>query len=211
MSVSEAVVEEALHRLRLVGEVRPKRMFGGVGLYHDGVFFALLHDDRLFFKVDEESRPRYEAAGMEPFAPGGKAMKGYYEVPLPVQAEPQQLAEWAEPALALARQSATKKKRPQRKKQGPKTSRSEAEPSPRISSLKNLGPVSTAQLKQVGFHTRADLERAGSVEAYRRVRDAGHSTSLNLLWALEGALLDVKWTELPEGLKDSLRQRLGKS
>ncbi|MEM7518197.1 MAG: TfoX/Sxy family DNA transformation protein [Planctomycetota bacterium] len=202
MSVSDDVVEEALHRLRLVGEVRPKRMFGGVGLYHDGVFFALLHDDRMFFKVDEESRPRYEAAGMEAFTPGGKAMKGYYEVPLPVQAEPQQLAEWAIPALALARRAA--KKRPSRR-----ANRSDPESSP-IATLKNLGPVSTAQLKEVGLHTRADLEQAGSVEAYRRVCAAGHLTSLNLLWALEGALLGVKWTELPEALKDSLRQRLGK-
>jgi DNA transformation protein len=45
----------------------------------------------------------------------------------------------------------------------------------------------------------------GSVEAYQRVVQAGGHASLNLLWALEGALLDLDWRQLPEDRKEELR------
>jgi TfoX/Sxy family transcriptional regulator of competence genes len=44
-------------------------MFGGVGLYLDGLFFALIDDDTLFFKTDEATRKRYESAGSKAFCP----------------------------------------------------------------------------------------------------------------------------------------------
>lgn len=70
--------------------------------------------------------------------------------------------------------------------------------------LRNLGPVSRRWLAEVGIETRAALERAGSLGAYRKVRESGVRVSLNLLYALEGALLDVHWTKLPPDLKRRL-------
>lgn len=64
--------------------------------------------------------------------------------------------------------------------------------------MRNIGPKSAAWLRQVGLHTRADLEAAGPVEAYMRVRRAGFRPSLNLLYALEGALNDCHWQEVPD-------------
>lgn len=63
--------------------------------------------------------------------------------------------------------------------------------------MRNIGPKSAAWLRQVGLHTRADLEAAGPVDAYMRVRRAGFRPSLNLLYALEGALTDCHWQEVP--------------
>lgn len=62
--------------------------------------------------------------------------------------------------------------------------------------LKNLGPVSTRWLATVGIHRRADLIRMGPVEAYLRVKAAGHKPSLNLLWALAGAERGLRWNKL---------------
>lgn len=59
--------------------------------------------------------------------------------------------------------------------------------------LPGLGPKSLAMLAAAGLHGRADLERLGSVQAYLRVKAAGQNASLNLLWALEGALAGQDW------------------
>ena len=59
--------------------------------------------------------------------------------------------------------------------------------------LPGLGPKSLAMLAAAGIHGRADLERVGAVQAYLRVKDAGQNASLNLLWAMEGALTGRDW------------------
>ncbi len=53
----------------VAGRVSGRSMFGGVGLYRDGVFFGLTADERLFFRVNDETRPAYESAGMKCFQP----------------------------------------------------------------------------------------------------------------------------------------------
>ena len=70
--------------------------------------------------------------------------------------------------------------------------------------MRNIGPKSAAWLRQVGLHTRADLEAAGPVDAYMRVRRAGFRPSLNLLYALEGALTDCHWQEVPAERRQEL-------
>ncbi|MDH5824871.1 TfoX/Sxy family protein [Luteimonas sp. RD2P54] len=70
--------------------------------------------------------------------------------------------------------------------------------------MRNIGPKSAAWLRQVGLRTREDLEAAGPVEAFMRVRRAGFRPSLNLLYALEGALLDCHWQEVPDDRRRQL-------
>lgn len=74
--------------------------------------------------------------------------------------------------------------------------------------LKNLGKTSAQWLHAVGIHSANDLRRLGSVDAYRAVRARGFRASKVLLYAIEGALLDVHWNDLPAGLKDSLNGQL---
>jgi DNA transformation protein len=62
--------------------------------------------------------------------------------------------------------------------------------------LKNVGPVSARWLSSVGIRKRADLIRMGPVEAFLRVKAAGHKPTLNLLWALAGAERGLQWTRL---------------
>lgn len=79
----------------------------------------------------------------------------------------------------------------------------------RLSELKNIGPTSAEWLAAVGIETAEQLAELGSVEAYRRVRAAfPKRASLNLLWGLEAALLDIRWDELPADLKASLRREV---
>lgn len=70
--------------------------------------------------------------------------------------------------------------------------------------LKNLGPKSAQWLNAIGIHTRADLQALGALAAYQRVCAAGCKPSLNLLYALEGALRDCHWQALPEDVRRGL-------
>lgn len=70
--------------------------------------------------------------------------------------------------------------------------------------IRNVGPKSAAWLRQVGVRTQEDLARLGAVEAFMKVKRAGFKPSLNLLYALEGALANCHWAELPEERKTAL-------
>ena len=64
---------------------------------------------------------------------------------------------------------------------------------PGIGDLRGLGPKSQSMLAAAGITTVAQLRRFGSVRAYAKVRSMTGHASLNLLWALEGALTDLPW------------------
>ncbi|MBP3864965.1 MULTISPECIES: TfoX/Sxy family protein [Pseudomonas] len=74
--------------------------------------------------------------------------------------------------------------------------------------LKNLGKTSAQWLHAVGIHSAADLKRLGAVDAYRAVKARGFRASKVLLYAIEGALLDVHWNDIPVERKDALNQQV---
>jgi hypothetical protein len=74
--------------------------------------------------------------------------------------------------------------------------------------MRNLGPKSSVWLAAVGIHNRRDLEEVGALNAYLLCKAHGYNASLNLLWALQAALMDIHWTRLPADIKAQLRQRL---
>lgn len=70
--------------------------------------------------------------------------------------------------------------------------------------LRNIGPKSAAWLRQVGLRTRDDLAAAGPVEAFMRIKRAGFKPSMNLLYSIEGALLDCHWQDVPDDRRKTL-------
>ena len=103
MAVYDSYRDFVLEQLGRVTPVTGKSMFGGVGLYAEGLFFALVAEDRLYFKVDDATRSAFERLGMEPFRPFGEdSAMGYYEVPVDVVEDPVQLAPWMRQAINVA-------------------------------------------------------------------------------------------------------------
>jgi DNA transformation protein len=104
LTVSAAFKSFVLDQLEELGDVTPRSMFGGVGLYHRGVFFGILARDTLYLKVGDSNRADYKQARMKAFRPyadrSGK-MK-YYAVPLEILESPTDLAVWAGKAIAVA-------------------------------------------------------------------------------------------------------------
>jgi DNA transformation protein len=111
--VNPPVVDLLIARLAPLGDVKARAMFGGHGFYLDGVFFAITARERVYFKVDERTRGRYEAAGMAAFRPFDDhgALRSYYEVPPDVLSDGETMQEWAAEAQAAARRAGAGKPR----------------------------------------------------------------------------------------------------
>jgi DNA transformation protein len=107
LKVSTSFLDFVLDQLQQVAGLRARSMFGGVGLYAEDVFFGIVATDTLFFKVDDRTRPDYEAAGSAPFKPyqePGITMS-YSSVPAAVLEDPSLLTEWASRAVTVAKQA----------------------------------------------------------------------------------------------------------
>lgn len=110
MPVSNEYITYVIDQLECLGPIRSRRMFGGAGLYFDSLFFALVADDVLYFKVDDSNRPDYEEASMEAFRPfpDKPTVMGYYQVPIDVLENRDLLRDWAAKALSAAERKADK-------------------------------------------------------------------------------------------------------
>ncbi|NEQ49374.1 MAG: TfoX/Sxy family protein [Leptolyngbya sp. SIO3F4] len=110
-----AFKERIVHHLKQVAPVTARSMFGGYGLYADGVMFALIAYETLYFKVDDENQDDYLKAGMGPFRyerHGKPVQMSYYQLPNKVLGNLEELLSWIEKAQAAARRS----KKPKRLK-----------------------------------------------------------------------------------------------
>ena len=77
-----------------------------------------------------------------------------------------------------------------------------------LQNLRNLGKTSAQWLHAVGIHSASDLKRLGAVDAYRAVKARGFRASKVLLYAIEGALLDVHWNDIPVDRKEALNKQV---
>jgi len=113
MAVTPEYREFVLEQLGRVAPVTSRAMFGGVGIYSDGLFFGLMDNDTLYLKVDDGNRGRFEAAGMGPFSPFGddQHVMQYYELPADLLEDADALRPWVDGALDAARAARRKKKR----------------------------------------------------------------------------------------------------
>jgi DNA transformation protein len=85
-----------LEQLSDLEDVDCRTMFGGFGLYGGGQFFAIVFEDRLYFRTDDRTRDAYLELGSEPFRPNERqTLKNYYEVPAEVVEDRERLVEWA--------------------------------------------------------------------------------------------------------------------
>ena len=92
-------------QLEPVGGVAARRMFGGHGLFRDGVMFAIVAADTLYFKVDDHNLADFEAAGAPPFTyarEGRRIALSYREVPADVVDDADDLCAWALKAIDAA-------------------------------------------------------------------------------------------------------------
>lgn len=112
MAKRSEFVDSASEQLAFVDGLRVRSMFGGHGVYQDDRMFAILMEDRLYFKTDDATRADFQARELEPFTyemRGKTVSTGYYEAPPEVFDEPEAMRHWTALALAAAARAKTRK------------------------------------------------------------------------------------------------------
>ena len=114
MAKRSEYVEHVLESMRAFGPVEAKSMFGGWGLYHDGLFFGLIAQDMLYLKVDEANRAEFESMGLGPFVyeakVGDPIVMSYHQAPVEALESAAVMTQWVRSAVGAAlRKAATKK------------------------------------------------------------------------------------------------------
>jgi DNA transformation protein len=114
MAASEGFIELLKDALSGLGPVSVRRMFGGAGVYADGVMFALVADDTLYLKADGETKRAFEAEGLGPYGYDGHGKRidlPYWRAPEHLLDDADEMAAWARTALGVARRAAAAKPR----------------------------------------------------------------------------------------------------
>jgi len=113
VAAMDAFTELCVELLSPLGPVRTRAMFGGRGVYLDGLFMALIDDGQLFLKVDDATRERFVAAGCLPFTyptkDGERMVMSYYRPPEEALESPPLMLPWARLALEAALRAANAK------------------------------------------------------------------------------------------------------
>jgi DNA transformation protein len=113
LHVSNGFREFAIDQLSHACEVAPRGMFGGIGLYSGDLFFGLLAGDVLYLKADDATRQRFEQVRAKPFMPyPDRASTHYFEVPVTVLEDADELRHWVIDALAAASRSRKPNRKP---------------------------------------------------------------------------------------------------
>jgi len=115
MTMSPAFRDYLLDMLTPLGPVTARPMFGGGGLYLDGLMFALVFDDILFLKADDASKGAFEERGMEPITyerQGRDALveMSYWEAPPELMDDADEMCAWGRRAWQAAKRASVKKK-----------------------------------------------------------------------------------------------------
>jgi DNA transformation protein len=113
MVASDSFAEFLREQFAPLGRVSMRRMFGKTGVFCDGLMFAMVTDDTLYFRVDDQNREAFEEAAAFPssnYAKGGRTIDlAFWRAPERLWDEPDELVAWARTALAAARRVAAKR------------------------------------------------------------------------------------------------------
>ena len=117
--MSSALVEHLRDLLAPWGEVTARAMFGGYGVYVDGLIIGVIIDEALYLKTDEQTRDRFAAAGCAPFIyemKGKPLPMSYWSLPDDAMDSPQAMQPWARMAIEAAQRKPARKPRAKRGK-----------------------------------------------------------------------------------------------
>jgi DNA transformation protein len=199
MSTSQSTIDFLLDQLAEQGTFSARKMFGEYCLYLSGAPVGLVCDNQLFLRDDAGLRALMREVVLgEPY-PGAKL---HICITADQWDDRQALGMWVR-AAAEARHAAAaaKSSRP------PKATRADSakkSAGAQLAELPNLGPKSQQMLDTAGIRSAAQLRKLGAVRAYAQVKRVCPAASLNLLWALEGALTGLPWQTVARDHRTSL-------
>ncbi|CAE6750290.1 TfoX/Sxy family protein [Paraburkholderia haematera] len=106
---------EFVDRLNMIGPISVTRFFGGAGLVKDGIQFGFVIKGALYLRVDDLTRPAFDALGAVPFSYSGQSktvrVASYYQLPDEIADDPHELIRWATRAIHAAAVARSKSRR----------------------------------------------------------------------------------------------------
>ncbi len=106
MSANDELLEILKAALGRIGTVSGRRMFGGVGVYFEGTFFAIIDDGTIYLKTSDEMRPTFEAGGSRAFSymtkTGAAELHSYWRLPERLLDDEDELRDWARSSIAVS-------------------------------------------------------------------------------------------------------------
>jgi DNA transformation protein len=119
MARRDPLLDYLVDHLSLLGAAQGRSMFGGFGVYLDGLIVGLIAFDTFYLKADDTNRADFETAGAEPFRYGrsGKTatINAYWTCPADVLEDPELLRAWTAKSLTVSRRAAASARKPKRK------------------------------------------------------------------------------------------------
>lgn len=195
--MDKPVLKDSMRLFEQLGRVKSRSMFGGFGIFVDDTMFALVVNDKLHIRADDLSTSRFKEQGYEPYIykkRGFPVVTKYFALPDNCWENPSLILRDAAVALEIAKQE--------------REVQAQTKPE-RLKDLPNLRLATERMLKKAGIESVTDLHTKGALEAYKAIQQTHSSSiSLELLWALEGAIEGKHWSVIPQSRRDELAKNL---
>lgn len=195
--MDKPVLKDSMRLFEQLGRVKSRSMFGGFGIFVDDTMFALVVNDKLHIRADDLSTSRFKEQGYEPYIykkRGFPVVTKYFALPDNCWENPSLILRDAAFALEIAKQE--------------REVQAQTKPE-RLKDLPNLRLATERMLKKAGIESVTDLHTKGALEAYKAIQQTHSSSiSLELLWALEGAIEGKHWSVIPQSRRDELAKSL---
>ncbi len=195
--MDKPVLKDSMQLFEQLGSVKSRSMFGGFGIFIDDAMFALVVNNRLHIRADDQSSKNFQQQGYEPYVykkRGFPVVTKYFALPENIWETPELIIEKAKQALEVAKQE--------------RETQAKAKPD-RLKDLPNMRLATERMLKKAGIDSVDMLQQKGAVAAYLAVQES-HTTTvgIELLWALEGAIEGKHWSVIPQSRRDELMRKL---
>lgn len=195
--MDKPVLKDSMRLFEQLGNVKSRSMFGGFGVFVDDTMFALVVNNRLHMRANDQSADKFKQQGYQPYIykkRGFPVVTKYFALPEECWKNPQEILQEARIALQIA--------------QNERENQTQTTPE-RLKDLPNLRLATERMLKKAGISSVAQLHKKGAIEAYKAIQQS-HSTevSLELLWALEGAIAGKHWSVIPHSRREELMKHL---
>ncbi|EGA68507.1 hypothetical protein VISI1226_09274 [Vibrio sinaloensis DSM 21326] len=195
--MDKPILKDSMRLFEQLGQIKSRSMFGGFGIFADETMFALVVNDKLHVRADAQLTQQFKALELEPYVykkRGFPVVTKYFALSDEWVADSKRTLQVAQQALNAAKEE--------------KKIQSKAKPN-RLKDLPNLRLATERMLKKAGIDDVESLEQAGAVNAYKAIQST-HSAevSVELLWALEGAINGTHWSVIPQARRQELLNML---
>ncbi|MGR5067181.1 MULTISPECIES: TfoX/Sxy family DNA transformation protein [Vibrio] len=191
--MDKPILKDSMKLFEALGTIKSRSMFGGFGLFADETMFALVVNNQLHIRGDQKTSSDFETQGLKPYVykkRGFPVVTKYYAISDDLWESTDRLIDVAKLSLETAKQE---------KKQQASTKPN------RLKDLPNLRLATERMLKKAGIDSVEELEDEGALNAYKAIQDTHTSTvSIELLWALEGAINGTHWSVVPQSRREEL-------